>query len=297
MDESIKNGRSTLYSIRDLQIKCFRDIEDASSRKHPMYSIPTYSAGLDGLMIGLHQSDLIVVAGKPGVGKSAFVHNVINHVALENHPVLLCSPEMSKELVLLRLLSMESDVRFKRLACAELGEKDWPRITTAAGRLCETQSHINSETPLQLSRITQMAHELKNKNKLELLVIDSMPFIVSDDKHSNVTTIDIIMTLKGLARDLKIPVILTVPLKADAPDQTGTYPSLREMEDDCIVNMADVIILLHKLKSTNKKKCRVDAVVAKNRNGAQGVVSFKFYNDFVGFTEIPEKEQTNLEMN
>jgi replicative DNA helicase len=296
MNDSKKDDQIILLSSRELMKQCFRDIEYTYSRKHPKNFIPTYSKGLDGLMLGLHQSDLIVVAGKPGAGKSAFVHNVINHVASEKHPVLLCSPEMSKNVVTLRLLSTESEVSFKRLACGELGEKDWPGITTAAGRLSEFQIHIDNALPLPISRITQMAHELKNKSKLDLLVIDSMPFIVTDENQSNVTTVDIIMALKALARDLKIPVILTLPLKADAPDQSATYPSLSDIKEDSIVNMADVIILLHKTKAPNKKICKIDAIVAKNRNGVQGVALFQFFGECLSFAEIPEKKQTTLDM-
>lgn len=297
MDEIKKNDSKkidgiNIFSSNELIKERFRDMEDTYTREEHLYSIANYSVCLDSWLSGLNRSDIIVIAGRPGVGKSAFVHNITNHMAMREVPVLLCSPEMCKEMVSLRLLSIKSKVSCKKMECGIIEEKDWPILTTAAGILISVALNINDAFPLPISEIIKIATELKTNNKLGLLVIDSLPFISAEGNKPEYLAASIVMELKRLARNLNIPVILTVPLKAESPDTLQQIPCLNDIDSDRIVNIADVIILLHKITNPNKQKCKVEALVAKNRNGEQGIVPFNFFYRSLHFEDCSADEQT-----
>ncbi len=296
MDNSKKIDRVEMLSGKELVKQSLRDMEDAYCLKRSAYSIPTFSNGLNSLILGLKKSDVIVIAGRPGTGKSAFVHNIISGVALQQVPVLLCSPEMLKEVVFLRLFSMKSNVDCKAMQSGDLTVVDWPRLVTAAGCLSESILNIDDTLPLPVSRIFQIANELKTDNKLELLIVDSLQFVVPDDDKSENAAGSIMLALKHLARELNIPVLLTLPMKAELPESRERYPCLNDVGNEQIVNYADVIILLQKVMSLNKEKTKVDALVAKNRNGELGIVPFHFFYQYLRFEECSPQEQTALKM-
>lgn len=295
-DDLNKIDKRYLFSSSELIKERFRDIEDAYTREEHLYSVAAYSVGLDSLLSGLHRSDIIVVAGRPGVGKSAFVHNITNHMAMRDVPVLLCSPEMCKEMVSLRLLSIKSKVSCKKMECGIVEEKDWPILTTAAGILISMALNINDAFPLPISEIIKIATELNTNNKLRLLVIDSLPFISAEGNKQADLAATIMMELKRLARNLNIPVILTIPLKSESPYSLQQIPCLDDIGNDLIVNIADVVILLNKVMKPDKQKCKVDALVVKNRNGFQGIVPFNFLYQSLHFEDCSAEDHTILEM-
>ena len=187
MADSKKITAFEIRSGKELIKESFRDIEDAYCHKKSVYSISTFSHGLDSVTAGLHKSDLIVIAGRPGTGKSAFAHNIISWMVTQQVPVLLCSPEMRKEMVTLRMLSMNSDITCKVMECGDLGETDWPKLVAAGGDLSEVALNIDDSSPLPISDIIKIASEMKTGSRLELLAIDSLPFISTDDNRSATT--------------------------------------------------------------------------------------------------------------
>jgi replicative DNA helicase len=289
-----KTGMFKLITSKELINDSFKDIERVYEHKAHLNSIASYSVGLDSLLNGLHRSNLIVIASRPGEGKSAFVHNLINCMAMQEVPTLLCSPEMCKETVALRLLSINSSVSCKVMESGTLGEHDWPRLTTAAGNLSQTVLNIDDTLPLPVQNIFKIANELRNNGKLELLIVDSLPFITAENNESKDDAISIMMALKQLARHLKIPVLLTLPLKTESANSQQTLPCLNDIGCDSIVDITDVIILLHKVLTPNKKKCRVEALVVKNRNGALGDVSFNFIYESMRFKDCSNKQTREM---
>ena len=163
--------------------------------------------------------------------------------------------------------------------------------------MSQVDLNIDDTLPLPVFKISKSARELKADNKLELLVIDSLPFITMGDNESQDEIAVIMMALKSIARELNIPVILTVPIRAESSELPERYPCSDDIGNDLIVNYADVILLLHKEAPANKKKGKVDALVAKNRNGALGVVPFHFIYQCLRFEDrIQQKEQAAMEM-
>ena len=297
MADTKKIDRTEMLSGRDLVKGSFKDMDYSYSYKKSVHSIPSFSSGLDSLIMGWHKSDLIVIGGRPGTGKSAFVHNILCYSVTQDVPILLCSPEMCKEMIALRLLSIKSNVACNTIESVLLEEVDWPKLTTAAALLSQEDLNIDDTLPLPVSKISKSARELKADNKLELLIIDSLPFITMGDNESQDEIAGIMMALKSIARELNIPVLLTVPLKTESPELPERYPCLDDIGNDLIINYADVIILLHKDTPANKKKGKVEALVAKNRNGALGVVPFHFFYHCLCFEErTQQKEQAVLEM-
>lgn len=297
MDGTNKNNSKTtnkikLSSSNELMKDRFKDIEYACSHEEGLYSLAKYSVKLDLLLSGLHRTNVIIVASKPGEGKSAFVHNITTYMAKREVPVLLCSPEMNEEIVSLRLKSILSKVSCNDMSSGMIQTEDWPRLTIAAGILGSAVLNIIDTLPLHITDIVKVATELKASNKLELLIIDSLPFVSTVEDKPEYFTFNIMMKLKRLARNLNIPIILTVPLKAESSDTPQQVPCLDDISSEIIVDVADVIIILNKIIGSDKQKCKVEALVAKNRNGVQGIAPFNFFYQSLHFEDCSAEENS-----
>lgn len=290
MNDSKKINKIKLSSGNELMKDRFKDIEYTCSHHEGLFSLAKFSVRLDVLLTGLHRSDVIVVAGRPGSGKSAFVHNITAYMAKREVPILLCSPEMTKEIVSLRLHSILSNVSYNDMSCGMIQTEDWPKLTVAAGILGHALLNITDTYPMQIQEIISVVRELKAQNKLELLVIDNLSFVSTEENKPEYFTFNIMMKLKRLARDLNIPIIITVPLKTGAPDYPPQVPCLDDIGNDIVIDVADVIFLLNKMISPDKHKCKIDVEVAKNRNGKQGKVPFNFVYQSLYFQDCSDGE-------
>jgi replicative DNA helicase len=250
--------------------------------------VPTGFADLDRLLGGLQRSDLVVLAGRPGMGKSSLALSIAYHAARRFHRRIgIVSLEMSQEQVIQRLLAMESGMDQHFLRNGWIEDEEWERLIGAAGRLSEMPIWLSDQAMMTLAGLRNTARRWSLEHGIELLIIDYLQLLLSS--HSNgrpprnreqgVATIS--RHLKGLARELNIPVVALAQLSRAVENRASKIPQLSDLrESGAIEADSDVVLLIYREDASNSETAHAqttaDVIVAKHRNGAVGTVRLCF---------------------
>lgn len=233
-----KKFRPSFYAVKDLVKDSFKTIEDLYERKELVTGVPTGFHELDKITSGLQPSDLIIVAGRPSMGKTAFALNVIAH-ASKNAQVssAIFSLEMSKEQLVQRLLCAEAQVNAQKLRGGFLAESDWPKLTRAAGALSESDVYIDDTPALNVIEMRAKARRLQREKGLGLVVVDYMQLMrglgSSESREREISEIS--RSLKALAKELHIPVMALSQLNRAVENRTDKRPQLADLrESGCL---------------------------------------------------------------
>ncbi|MBP1732383.1 MAG: helicase, partial [Deltaproteobacteria bacterium] len=210
---SERKYKPSFFAVRDLVMENVKTIERLFQKKQAVTGLPTGFVELDKLTSGLQPSDLIIVAGRPSMGKTAFCLNIAQHVALTdggNAPVGIFSMEMSKEQLVMRLLSSESEVEFSKLRTGALSSAEWPKLAQAADTLYKAPIFIDDSPSLAVLDLRARARRLKKEHNLGLLVVDYLQLMrgrssLGDRREQEISEIS--RSLKALAKELNIPVV------------------------------------------------------------------------------------------
>ena len=287
--------RPSFYPIRDIVKDSFRSIEDLYARKELITGVATGFEKIDDLTSGLQNSDLIIVAGRPSMGKTAFALNIAQYAALEGKtPVAIFSLEMSKEQLAFRLLAAEAKVDSHRLRKGFLGETDWPKLTTAAGRLSEAPLFIDDTPAITVLEMKAKSRRLKADTGLGLIVVDYIQLMRSsgyrDSREQEISEIS--RSLKALAKELRLPVIALSQLNRKVEDRTNRRPQMADLrESGAIEQDADVIAFIYRDEVYNKsednpEKGIAEIIIGKQRNGPTGTVKLAFLEKFTSFENL-----------
>ena len=293
--------RPSFYPIRDIVKDSFRAIEDLYARKELITGVPTGFDKIDDLTCGLQKSDLIIVAGRPSMGKTAFALNIAQFAALEGQtPVAIFSLEMSKEQLAFRLLASEAKVDSQRLRKGFLGETDWPKLTTAAGRLSEAPLYIDDTPAITVLEMKAKSRRLAADAGLGLIVVDYIQLMRAggyrDNREQEISEIS--RSLKALAKELKVPVIALSQLNRKVEDRTNRRPQMADLrESGAIEQDADVIAFIYRDEVYNKsddnpEKGMAEIIIGKQRNGPTGIVRLAFLEKFTSFENLARAEST-----
>jgi len=293
--------RPSFYPIRDIVKDSFRAIEDLYARKELITGVPTGFEKIDDLTCGLQKSDLIIVAGRPSMGKTAFALNIAQFAALEGQtPVAIFSLEMSKEQLAFRLLASEAKVDSQRLRKGFLGETDWPKLTTAAGRLSEAPLYIDDTPAITVLEMKAKSRRLAADAGLGLIVVDYIQLMRAggyrDNREQEISEIS--RSLKALAKELKVPVIALSQLNRKVEDRTNRRPQMADLrESGAIEQDADVIAFIYRDEVYNKsddnpEKGMAEIIIGKQRNGPTGIVRLAFLEKFTSFENLARTEST-----
>ncbi len=293
--------RPSFYPIRDIVKDSFRSIEDLYARKELITGVPTGFEKIDDLTSGLQQSDLIIIAGRPSMGKTAFALNIAQFAALEGQtPVAIFSLEMSKEQLAFRLLASEAKVDSQRLRKGFLGETDWPKLTTAAGRLSEAPLFIDDTPAITVLEMKAKSRRLKADAGLGLIVVDYIQLMRAggyrDNREQEISEIS--RSLKALAKELKVPVIALSQLNRKVEDRTNRRPQMADLrESGAIEQDADVIAFIYRdevynRSDDNQEKGMAEIIIGKQRNGPTGTVKLAFLETFTRFENLAHTERT-----
>ena len=294
--------RPSFYPIRDIVKESFRSIEDLYSRKELITGVPTGFEKIDDLTSGLQKSDLIIIAGRPSMGKTAFALNIAQFASLESQiPVAIFSLEMSKEQLAFRLLASEAKVDSQRLRKGFLGETDWPKLTTAAGRLSEAPLFIDDTPAITVLEMKAKSRRLKADAGLGLIVVDYIQLMrggsYRDSREQEISEIS--RSLKGLAKELRVPVIALSQLNRKVEDRTNRRPQMADLrESGAIEQDADVIAFIYRDEVYNKsddnpEKGIAEIIIGKQRNGPTGTIKLAFLEKFTSFENLARGESTN----
>jgi len=274
-------------------------IDHLYQRKEHVTGIATGFHDFDAKTAGLQSSDLIVMAGRPSMGKSAFVCGIAEHVSVVmNKPVAFFSLEMSKEQLVQRMLCSHARVDAQKVRTGYLSHADWPKLTNAAGKLSEAPLFIDDTPVMSILEVRAKARRLKAQFGIELIIVDYLQLLDArsrgENRQQEITEIS--RSLKALAREIRVPVIAISQLSRAVESRTGNRPQLSDLrESGAIEQDADVVVFLFREEyyhPTEENRNKAEAIISKQRNGPVGSIDLLFLKEWTRF-ENPEfrKEQ------
>jgi replicative DNA helicase len=272
------------------------EIEIAQKRGGEMAGIATGFYELDKLTHGLHGGQLIILAARPGVGKSTLALDFARHAAIkQKHPVLFFSLEMSRAEIALRLLSAEADVRLQNMRGGNVGQDEWKKLANVRGNLNDSPLFIDDSANLTLVEIRAKCRRLASSLGLKLIVIDYIQLLTSGKKVESrqQEVSEFSRSLKLLAKELNVPVIAISQLNRNSEQKTDKKPEISHLrESGSLEQDADVVILLHREDMGVKDSPRAgeaDIILAKQRSGPTDTVAVLFQGAYSRFMNMSKK--------
>jgi replicative DNA helicase len=289
--------KPSFYPFKDIIKESFKTIEKLYEKKELITGIPSGFKDLDRKTAGFQPSDLIIVAGRPAMGKTAFCLNVAQYAAIEAKiPVAIFSLEMSKEQLALRMLCSEAEVDSQNLRTGFLSESDWPKLTLAAGNLSEAPLFIDDTPAISSLEIRAKARRLKAEYDLGLVIVDYLQLMKGRRAERREQEIsEISRSLKALAKELSVPVIAISQLSRKTEDRPSRRPQLADLrESGAIEQDADVIIFIYReelYKQDTPNKGIAEVIIGKQRNGPTGKVDLHFIDKYTAFKPLYRGEE------
>jgi len=296
-EDRVKAG---LIGVKDLVKDGFERLEKIFSEGRRITGLPTGYSSLDNETAGLQPSELVILAARPSMGKTALALNIAENVAMRTRePVAIFSLEMSKESLLLRLLSSHSRVDAHKFRTGHLNRDDWSKITTSLAELGEAPIWIDDSASSTVLEMGAKARRLKRDRGLSLVIIDYIQLVVptlnrrSANRQEEVSSIS--RALKGLAKELKVPVLVLSQLTR-APEREERKPQLADLrESGAIEQDADVVLFInrpnfYKTDLPDEERAKAELIIAKQRNGPTGNLNFVFLSRNTRFEEAAPDE-------
>ena len=297
---SERNLGQSFVPIKEILQDSFEKIESLYHRGEFITGVPSGFDEFDDITTGFQPSELIVIAGRPGMGKTAFCMSVAQYIAVsKNIPVALFSLEMSKSQLVQRMLCSEARVDAHNLRKGRLAESDWPTLSMAAGRLASAPIFIDDTAGITCLEIKAKARRLKAQHNLGLVIIDYLQLITTSGRVENrqQEISEISRSLKGLARELNVPVIAVSQLSRAVEQRIERRPRLSDLrESGAIEQDADLVVFLYReeyYKPKTEKKGITEVIISKQRNGPTGQLDLAFIKEYAKFenlARIPEED-------
>lgn len=291
---SQKHLKQNFTPINEILTASFERLDGLHKDKNSLRGIPTGYRGLDNLLAGLQNSDLIILAARPSMGKTSFVLNIAQHVAArEGIPVGIFSLEMSKEQLIDRLLSAEAGIDSWKLRTGNLEDNDFEKINKAMGVLSEAPIYIDDSAMSNVMEMRTKARRLQSEHDLGLIIIDYLQLMSgrnngSDNRVQEISEIS--RGLKGLARELNVPVIALSQLSRSVEMRSPKIPQLSDLrESGSIEQDADVVMFIYRedyYEKDSERKNIADILVRKHRNGPTGDIELYFMAEQMLFKNI-----------
>lgn len=274
----------------------FKEIEELSNRKAPVTGLETGFADLDRMTAGMHPSDLIIVAARPGLGKTSFCLNIAEHVAIRKHKVVaIFSLEMSKEQLVKRLLCSEARIDAHRVNTGYLNKDDWQRLSRASGDLSETKIFIDDTASVTVSELRSKSRRLALEHGLDLIIVDYLQLMSGSAQRIENRTQEISQIsrgLKGVAKELSVPLIAVSQLSRAVESRTGEHrrPQLSDLrESGSIEQDADLVLFIYReemINPTEENAGLAELIIGKQRNGPIGSIQLAFSKQFTKFDNL-----------
>jgi replicative DNA helicase len=288
--EQGSHGRSGYVSMKDLLVKVVDRIDTLFQQDNPITGVATGFTDFDELTSGLQPSDLVIVAGRPSMGKTTFAVNVAEYAAIKQGlPVAVFSMEMPGEQLALRMMSSLGRIDQHKLRTGRLDDDDWPRLTNAVGMLAETPFFIDDTPALTPTELRARARRLKREHDIGMIVIDYLQLMqVPGNKENRATEIsEISRSLKALAKELKVPVVALSQLNRSLEQRPNKRPVMSDLrESGAIEQDADVIVFIYRDEVYNEDspdKGIAEIIIGKQRNGPIGTVRLTFLGQYTRF--------------
>jgi len=291
-EDRVKAG---LIGVKDLVKEGFERLEKIFSEGRRITGLATGYAGLDNETAGLQSSELVIVAARPSMGKTALALNIAENIALrQREPVAIFSLEMSKESLLLRLLASHARVDAHKFRTGHMNREDWGKVTRSLAELGEAPIWIDDSAASTVLEMGAKARRLKRDRGLSLMIVDYIQLVVpttnrrTSNRQEEVSGIS--RALKGLAKELKVPVVVLSQLTR-APEREERKPQLADLrESGAIEQDADVVLFInrpnfYRTDMPDEDRAKAELIIAKQRNGPTGVLNFVFLSRHTRFEE------------
>ncbi|MGN1298371.1 MAG: replicative DNA helicase [Candidatus Scatovivens sp.] len=284
--------------IKDILVSTFAELEKLSNQKGHLTGITTGFADLDYKTAGLHGSDLIILAARPAMGKSAFAINIATNAALKSKvPVIIFQLEMSKEQVTNRILCSEAMVDSNKLRTGQIEDSDWMKLAEASGILSEAPIYIDDTPGISMMEIRAKCRKLKMEKDLGLIVIDYLQLVQGSGKRNasrEQEISEISRSLKILAKELNVPVIALSQLSRAAEQRKdGHRPMLSDLrESGAIEQDADIVMFLYRedyYDENTENKNVAEVILAKHRGGSTGTVNLAWLPNYTKFANLERR--------
>ena len=294
-DLSQKKNQRGYTSIKDVLVESFAELERLYNQKGAITGVPTGFADLDSRTSGFHKSDLVIIAARPAMGKSAFAINIATNAALQaNVPVIIFNLEMSKEQVGNRILCSEAMGDSNKVRTGKIEEEEWVKLATASGRLSEAPIYIDDTPGITVTEIRAKCRKLKMEKGIGLVVIDYLQLVQGSGKKNSSREqeiSEISRSLKILAKELEVPVIALSQLSRAAEQRKEDHrPMLSDLrESGAIEQDADIVIFLYRddyYNENSEKKNVAEVILAKHRGGSTGTVELAWLGNYTKFANL-----------
>ena len=288
-----KKNQEGYSSIKDILVDSFTELEELYNRKQHVTGVPTGFIDLDKMTAGLHNSDLVLVAARPAMGKSAFALNIATNAAIQaNTGVAIFSLEMSKEQMANRILGSVAMVDGNSIRTGRIADDDWIKLATASGELSQTGIVIDDTPGISVMEIRAKCRKLKMEKNIGLVIIDYLQLVQASSRAGSreQEIAEISRSLKILAKEINVPVIALSQLSR-APEQRPDHrPMLSDLrESGSIEQDADIVMFLYRDDYYNpdtEKKNIAEVIIAKHRAGSTGTVELAWLGNYTKFANL-----------
>ncbi len=291
--ERFSRSRPTFSKMSDLMVEGYHHLEKRYAEKKAITGTPTGYKDLDEITSGLQPSDLLIIAGRPSMGKTAFAMNLARNAAMEPEDakaVAVFSLEMSVQQIALRMLASEARVNMKLLRTGRFTAADWSKLANASGSLAESPIYVDDTPAISVLELRSKCRRLKKETGgLDLVIIDYLQLMSgrSDAERREQEISEITRSLKGLAKELNVPVIALSQLNRSLESRADKRPMMSDLrESGAIEQDADVIMFIYRDEVYNKKpenEGLAEVIIAKQRNGPTGTVNLTFLHEYTRF--------------
>lgn len=286
-----------IVSLKEVVTNEFERLEQLLQNKGVTTGISSGFKHFDEMTSGFHPSDLVILAARPSMGKTAFALNLALNAAMKAEKgVLVFSLEMSSSQLLQRLLAIEAGIGLQKIRNGFLGEDDWGKLGIASGKLANAEINIADVPNVNVLEIRSIARRLKAAGKLDMILIDYLQLIKgtsgkSDNRQQEIS--DISRSLKGIARELDIPIIALSQLSRAPEQRADRRPMLSDLrESGAIEQDADMVVFLYRddyYNDESEQKGITEVIIGKQRNGPVGTVNLKFFHEITKFGDYTTK--------
>ncbi|MFD1851013.1 replicative DNA helicase [Oceanobacillus bengalensis] len=301
LEVSGKKNSGAFKSIKDVLIDVYDKIEQLHEQTGDVTGVPTGFHDLDKITSGFQQNDLIIIAARPSVGKTAFALNVAQNVAVNTDTnVAIFSLEMGADQLVQRMLCAEGNIDAQRLRNGQLEAEDWSRLTMAMGSLSNAGIYIDDSPGIRVNEIRSKCRRLKQEHGLGMILIDYLQLIqgsANSKENRQQEVSEISRQLKGLARELQVPLIALSQLSRGVEQRQDKRPMMSDLrESGSIEQDADIVGFLYRddyYDKESEKQNIIEIIISKQRNGPTGTVELAFVKEYNKFVDLDHRYQNS----
>lgn len=300
LEVSSRSNAGAFKAIKDVLIDVYDNIEELHQNNADVTGVPTGFRDLDKITSGFQRNDLIIVAARPSVGKTAFALNIAQNVATKtDENVAIFSLEMGADQLVSRMLCAEGNIDSQRLRTGSLEADDWGKLTMAMGSLSNAGIYIDDSPGIRVSEIRSKCRRLKQEHGLGMIIIDYLQLIQGSDnskENRQQEVSEISRSLKGLARELEVPLIALSQLSRGVEQRQDKRPMMSDLrESGSIEQDADIVGFLYRddyYDAESEQQNIIEIIISKQRNGPTGTVELAFVKEYNKFVDLDHRYES-----